>query len=82
MGKRISKSKKLDLILSELTKLRRDIRKLVRDRAAVADHGVKAKRRSAPGQPKKPQRASARTEPDGGVAPSQPLLAVAGSPTE
>ena len=47
MGKRFSKSEKLDLILSELEKLRVEVKKLARDRAPVADQGMKAKPRSA-----------------------------------
>ena len=74
MGKRGTKSEKLDLILSELTKLRRDVKKLVRDRAIAADHGAKAKRRSAPGQPKKPQPPGAGTKPDRDATPSKPVL--------
>jgi hypothetical protein len=42
MGKKVSKSEKLDLILSELVKLRGEVKKLVRDRAVVAHQGVKA----------------------------------------
>src|SRR5215467_155338 len=74
MGKRLSKSKKLDLILSELANLRGEVKKLVRDRAAVADQGMKAKLRSAPGGPNKlPKRTGAGKKPDGEVAPSKPV---------
>jgi hypothetical protein len=73
MGKRITKSEKLDLILAELTKLRRDIKKLVEDRAAVADHGVRAKRQPASDKPKKPQQSSAETKSDGDAAPAKPV---------
>jgi len=50
MGKRIRKSEKLDLILSELARLRGEVKKLVRNRAAVPDQGIKAKLRSASGR--------------------------------
>jgi hypothetical protein len=46
MGKKLSKSEKLDLILSELAKLRGEVRKLATDRRVVADQGVKSKPRS------------------------------------
>src|SRR5262245_47700012 len=59
------KSEKLDLILSELTKLRGEVTKLVRDRAAVADQGMKTKLRSAPSGAKKPsKRSGASKKPD------------------
>jgi len=47
MGKKLSKSEKLDLILSELAKLRGEVKKLVTDRRVVADQCVKSKPRSA-----------------------------------
>jgi hypothetical protein len=75
MGKRRRKSEKLDLILSELANLRGEVKKLVRDRAAVADRGMKAKPRSAPGRPKKlPKRSGVGKKPDRDVAPSKPVL--------
>ena len=75
MGKKLRKSEKLDLILSELANLRGEVKKLVRDRAAVADQGVKAKFKSAPGRPKKlPKRTGAGNKPDRDVAPSKPVL--------
>src|SRR5215831_93537 len=74
MGKRLRKSEKLDLILSELAKLRGEVTKLVRYRAAVADPGMKAKPRSAPSEPKKPsKRSGAWKKPDRDVAPSKPV---------
>jgi hypothetical protein len=73
MGKKITKREKLDLILSELTKLRHDIKRLIEDHAAVADHGVRAKRKPASGKPKKPQPAGAETKPDRDVAPARPV---------
>jgi hypothetical protein len=75
MGKRLGKSEKLDLILSELARLRGEVKKLVRNRAAVADQGMKAKPRSAPGRPKKlPKRTGVGKKPDRDVAPSKPVL--------
>jgi len=75
MGKRLGKNAKLDLILSELAKLRGEVKKLVRDRAAVADQGVKAKPRSAPERSKKPPKPTgAGTKPDRDVAASKPVL--------
>src|SRR5215469_12199757 len=75
MGKRLSKSEKLDLILSELAKLRGEVKKLLRDRAAVADQRVKAKPRSAPERTEKvPKRAGAGKMPVGGVTPSKAVL--------
>jgi hypothetical protein len=75
MGKKLRKSEKLDLILSELAKLRDEVKKLVRDRAAVADQSVKAKPRSAHERPKKlPKRPVAGKKPVKDVAPSKPAL--------
>jgi len=75
MAKRLKKSEKLDLILSELAKLRAEVKKLVRDRAAVADHGVKAKPRSAPERPKKvPKQTGTGKKSVGDAAPSKPAL--------
>jgi hypothetical protein len=75
MGKRLRKSEKLDLILSELAKLRDEVKKLVRDRAAVADQGNKTKPGSAQGRPKKLlKRTGAGKKPDRNVALSKPVL--------
>src|SRR5262245_28296811 len=75
MGKQLRKSEKLDLILSELADLRSEVKKLVRERSVVADQGVKAKPKSAPGQSKKPpKRTGAGKKPDRDVAPSKPAL--------
>jgi hypothetical protein len=72
MGKRFKRSEKLDLILSEPAKLRAEVKKLVKNRAAVTDHGVKAKPRSAPERPKKvPKQTDAAKKPVGDVAPSK-----------
>jgi len=75
MGKKLRKSEKLDLILSELARLRGEVKKLVRNRAAVPDQGIKAKLRSASGRAKKlPKRTSVGKKPDKDVAPSKPVL--------
>jgi hypothetical protein len=75
MGKKLSKSEKLDLILSELAKLRGEVKKLVTDRGVVADRGVKTKPRSAPGRPEKPpKRMGAEKKPVRDMAPSKPVL--------
>jgi len=75
MEKKLTKSEKLDLILLELAKLRDEVKKLVRDRAAVADQGVKAKPRSAHRRPKKlPKRTGPEKKPDRDVTPSRPAL--------
>jgi hypothetical protein len=70
MGKKLGKSEKLDLILSELAKLRGEFKKLVRDRAAE-----KVKPRSVAGRPKKlPKRTGAGKEPDSDVTLAKPVL--------
>jgi hypothetical protein len=75
MRKKLKKSEKLDLILSELAKLRGDVEKLVGDRAVVAEQGVKAKGKSAPPRPKKlPKRTVVEKKPDSDAAPSRPVL--------
>jgi hypothetical protein len=75
MGKKVKKSEKLDLILSELVKLRGEVKKLVRDRAAVADQDVKALPESAAARPKElPTRTAAGKKPDKGKAPAKPVL--------
>ena len=75
MGKRLSKSEKLDLILSELAKLRGEVKKLLRDRAAVADQRVNLKARSAPQRTEKvPKLTGTGKNPVKDVAPSKPEL--------
>ena len=74
MGKKLTKSEKLDQILSELAKLRVEVKKLVMNQTAVADHGVKARPRSTPKRPKKvPNQTGTRKKPLGDVAPSKPI---------
>jgi hypothetical protein len=68
MGKRLRKSEKLDLILSELAKLRDEVKKLVKDRAAVTDQGKKAPKKL----PK--QTGDGGKKPDSDVALSKPVL--------
>ena len=75
MGKKVSKSEKLDLILSELAKLRGEVKKLVRDRAAVAHQRVKAQPQSKSARPEKPpNRTAAVKKPIKDVTPSKPLV--------
>ena len=72
MGKKVSKSEKLDQILSELMKLRGEVKKLVRDRAAVAHQGVKAQPKSQSERPEKPpHRTAAGKKPNKDMAPSK-----------
>ena len=74
MGKKLSKSEKLDLILSELAKLRGEVKKLVTDQGVVAQ-GVKVKPRSAAERSKKlPKRTGAEKKPARDVTPSMPVL--------
>jgi peptidoglycan hydrolase CwlO-like protein len=75
MGKRLSKSEKLDLILSELAKLRGEIKKLVTDRGAVAERGVKVEIKSAAGRAKKlPKQTAAEKKPASDAASPKPAL--------
>jgi len=75
MAKKLKKSEKLDLILSELAKLRGEVKKLIRDRAAIAEPSVRAKPKSASRRPKMvPKRTSAEKNRDADVAPSRPVL--------
>jgi hypothetical protein len=69
MGKRLRKSEKLDLILSELAKLRDEVRKLARDRT------VKLKPRPAQGRSKKlPKPTGTGKKQDGDEAPAKRVL--------
>jgi hypothetical protein len=78
MGKRLRKSEKLDLILSELAKLRAEVKKLVRDRTAVADQSVKAKRKLPPRPPRRlPNRTAAAKTTAKEISPSKPVVAQA-----
>ena len=78
MGKRLSKNEKLDLILSELVKLRGEVKKLATDRGVVADQGVKVEPRSAAGRPKKLLKPTdAEKKPARDAARSKPVLAQA-----
>src|SRR5215467_16020527 len=72
MGKKLGKSEKLDLILSELAKLRDEVRKLARDRA------VKPKPRLVQGRSKKlPKLAGTGKKQDREAAPEKRVLAEA-----
>jgi hypothetical protein len=69
MGKRLRKSEKLDLILSQLAKLRDEVRKLARDRT------VKTKPRPAQGRSKKlPKPPGTAKKQDRDAAPAKRVL--------
>jgi hypothetical protein len=69
MGKKLKKSEKLDLILSELAKLRNEVRKLARDRTA------KLKPRPAQGRSKKlPKPTGTGKKQDSDAAPAKRVL--------
>jgi len=72
MAKKLRKNEKLDLILSELVKLRGEVKKLVRDQAA--DQDARPKPRSAPRSNKPPKPTSAGQKPDKDLVPSKPVL--------
>jgi hypothetical protein len=75
MVKKLKKSEKLDLILSELSKLRGEVKKLIRDRAAIDEQGVRAKPKPARRGPKQlPKRSGAEKKRDTDLAPSRPVL--------
>ena len=75
MGKRLKKTEKLDLILLELAKLRGEIKKLARERAADTNQGVKVKAKSPSRQPRKlPKRTGASKSPDRDETPSRQVL--------
>jgi len=75
MGKKLTKSEKLDLVLSELAKLRAEVKKFVVDRGVVADQRIKAAARSAGERPKKlPKRTGAEKKLVKDMGPSQPVL--------
>jgi hypothetical protein len=75
MGKRLKKTEKLDLILSELAKLRGEVKKLARERAADTNQGVKVKAKSPSGQPRKPPTPTgAGKNPDRDETPSRQVL--------
>ena len=83
MGKKVKKSEKLDLILSELVKLRGEVKKLVRDRAAVAHQGVKAQPKSKSVRSEEPpNRTGAGKKPNKNVAPSKPLVQAPQTPPQ
>jgi len=71
MAKKLGKSEKLDLILSELSALRTDIKSLVKEGSRGAKPGATARVRSAPAKkaakPTQPPRKPAK-------APAKPVL--------
>jgi hypothetical protein len=76
MGKKHTKSEKLDLILSELSELKGEIKRLLEVRAAAAGPAVKAQSKPKPARRSKKvtKRTVARKEPAKAVAPSKPVL--------
>jgi hypothetical protein len=76
MGKKHTKAEKLDLILSELSDLKGEIKKLRKDRGAVSDPGVKAHSKSPPAErgKKATKRPATAKKPTKNVAPSKPVL--------
>jgi ElaB/YqjD/DUF883 family membrane-anchored ribosome-binding protein len=74
MGKKLTKSEKLDLILSELSELKGEIKKLLKHEAAAADQRVKALPRSAPDR--RPKKAPKRTgaKPAADVEPTKSAM--------
>jgi hypothetical protein len=52
MGKKLSKREKLDLILSEVTKLKSDIRSLEKQQASLVERFGAASARKTPARPK------------------------------
>jgi hypothetical protein len=72
MGKKLGKSEKLDLILSELAKLRDEVKKLARDRA------VKPRPKLVQGRSKKlPKLAGTGKKQDRDAAPEKRVMAEA-----
>jgi hypothetical protein len=75
MGKKHTKSEKLDLILSELSELKGVIKRLLKDHAADTNQGVEARPKSRPAQRGKvKKRTVAQKKPVDAVVPSKPLL--------
>jgi ElaB/YqjD/DUF883 family membrane-anchored ribosome-binding protein len=75
MGKKHTKSEKLDQILSELSELRGVIQKLLKDHGAETDQAIKASSKSKPAQKSNvKKRTAARKAPAEAVAPSKPVL--------
>lgn len=75
MGKKHTKSEKLDLILSELSELKGVIKKLLKDHAADKDQGVKAHSKSTPAKRGRVKKQTvARKKPAEAVVPSKPVL--------
>lgn len=75
MGKKHTKSEKLDMILSELSDLKGAIKKLLKDHAADTGQDVKARPKSPPAQGSKvKKRTVARKKPAEAGVPSKPVL--------
>jgi hypothetical protein len=74
MGKKHTKSEKLDLILSELFELKAIIKKLRDKQAAKPKQGAEARSRPTPAKRAKKKRADARKKPAATATPSKPVL--------
>jgi hypothetical protein len=75
MGKKHTKSEKLDLILSELSKLKAIVKKLRDEQAASSKQGAEARSKSTPAKRGKiRKRTVARKRPAETVTPSKPVL--------
>jgi hypothetical protein len=83
MTKKLKKGEKLDLILSELSDIKDEIKKLLKHRT-VAKQGTKPRRRSAPPpRPKKlAKRTVAPTKLPGEISAPKPVLAQAAPSTQ
>jgi hypothetical protein len=76
MGKKHTKTEKLDLILSELSELKGEIKKLRKDRGADTELGIKTQSKSPPAQRGKraTKRPANSKKLNKNVAPSKPVL--------
>lgn len=82
MTKKLKKGEKLDLILSELSDIKDEIKKL--KHRTVAKQGAKPRRQLAPSpRPKKvAKRTGAPTKPAVGLSTPKPVLVQAAPPTQ
>jgi hypothetical protein len=78
MAKKLTKSAKLDLIVSELAKVKVELKKLSKQHAALASELEKRVRPAAVSKVKKRSKpagkAAAKTAPVRGAAPKRPVL--------
>ena len=83
MTKKLKKGEKLDLILSELSDIKDEIKKMLKHRT-VAKQGARPRRPLAPSpRPKKlAKRTGAPTKPTGDLSAPKPALVQAAPPTQ